>query len=385
VTHVDFAAEGLLDGLEGRAREEREELLAWLIEEGFTLDAIRSSITPMWLPAGRAVGDDGRRLTADEAAELSGMQPEALQAFARAVGIPTVEDPEVANYYAADIETAGNTRVFLETGLPPEQVLAVTRVLGHGLSQAAEVMRQAVLDAVLQPGASELQLAQTYATLVERLAPMLGPMVHELLLLQLRHSTETETINLTERAEGRLPGARDVAIGFADIVGFTRMGEALAPEQLENVATRLADLAREVSVPPVRFVKTIGDAVMFVSPDPLALLRVLLALQETAGGEERPQLRVGLAYGPAVSRAGDWFGASVNLASRVTAAARPDSVLVEQTARDALGDPEEISWSFAGERRLKGVREEISLFRARASTPSEPSAAPAPSRRRRRS
>jgi adenylate cyclase len=232
--------------------------------------------------------------------------------------------------------------------------------MAHGLSQAAEVMRQAALDAVLQPGATELQLAQSYGALVEVLAPKLGPMVHELLLLQLRHSFETEAINASERAAGQLPGARDVAVAFADIVGFTRMGEILEPVQLEEVARQLADRARAVAEPPVRFIKTIGDAVMLVSPDVNALVQAMLTLSDE-------QLRIGVAYGPAVSRAGDWFGAPVNLASRVTAVARPGTVLVAEAAREKLAARDEVDWSFAGIRHLKNVRGEVKLFRARTS------------------
>ncbi|HEX6388624.1 MAG TPA: adenylate cyclase regulatory domain-containing protein, partial [Solirubrobacteraceae bacterium] len=267
------------------------------------------------------------------------------------------------SYIGADVDAASMAPVFLELGLPAEQVIAVTRVLGHGLSQAAEVMRQAVLDAVLQPGASELEIAQAYGALVERLAPMLGPMVHQLMLVQLRHSLETEALNAEERAAGQLQGARDVGVAFADIVGFTRMGEQLEPEELERVARDLADRAREVAQPPVRFVKTIGDAVMLVSPDAGALLRATLELLDD-------QLRIGVACGPAVSRAGDWFGAPVNRASRVTAIARPGSVLVDADVRERLDDDADLDWSFAGARRLKGVGE-VRLFRARASEPSE--------------
>ncbi len=149
-------------------------------------------------------------------------------------------------------------------------------------------------------------------------------------MLQLRHALETEAVNANERAAGApLPGARLVAVAFADMVGFTRLGETVPPEELEQLANRLADAAREVTVPPVRFVKTIGDAVMLVSTETSALLDAMLSLVEvTDADEELPQLRVGLAYGPAVSRAGDWFGSPVNLASRVTSAARPGSVLV---------------------------------------------------------
>jgi adenylate cyclase len=342
--------------------DDREELVQWLLDEGFSPEEIERSITPIFLPAARAVGDDGQRLTAEEAVARSGLSFDLLMAFARASGIPAVDDPTARSQMAADVDAAVHAKEFLELGLPLEQVLAVTRVMAHGLSQAAEVMRQAALDAVLQPGATELQLAQSYGALVEILAPKLGPMVQELLLVQLRHSFETEAINAAERAEGRLPGARDVGVAFADIVGFTRLGETLEPVQLEEVARELTDRARAVAQAPVRFIKTIGDAVMFVSPDVDALVQAMLALSDE-------QLRIGIAHGPAVSRAGDWFGAPVNLASRLTAVARPGSVLVSESAREHLRAPDDLQWSFAGTRHLKNVRGEVKLFRARASFP----------------
>ncbi len=340
---------------------EREELVRWLLDDGFSQQQIDEAASPIYLPAGRAIGDDGTRLTPAEAAERAGVSAELLAAFARAVGIPAVEDAAARSHVAADIDTARMINEFLELGLPMEQVLAVTRVLAHGLAQAAEVMRTAALDAVLTPGATELELAQRYGALVELLTPRLGPMVHELLLIQLRHGLETGVVNAEERAAGRLPGARDVAVAFADLVGFTRMGERIEPEALEEVASRLADRARDVASSPVRFVKTIGDAVMFVSADVRALLDAMLELEDE-------QLRIGIAYGPAVSRAGDWYGAPVNRASRVTAMARPGSVLLDELAREQLGDCEDVRWSHAGARRLKGVGE-VRLYRARASAP----------------
>lgn len=99
---------------------------------------------------------------------------------------------------------------------------------------------------------------------------------------------------------------------------------------------------------------------MFVSTDSAAL--VLLAASEK---EDMPQLRVGLAAGSAVRRAGDWFGSPVNQASRVAAVARPGAVLVTEAVRDASGDGDDINWSFAGARHLKGVKGEVKLFRAR--------------------
>jgi adenylate cyclase len=178
---------------------------------------------------------------------------------------------------------------------------------------------------------------------------------------------ETEAVTAAERAEGvPLPGARTVSILFADLVGFTRLGEAVPPEELEQLARRLGDLARELTEPPVHFVKTIGDAVMLVSTEPGALLDLALALLDAAHTvEDFPRLRVGVATGEAVSRAGDWFGSPVNLASRVTGAARPGTVLVAEATHEAIGEDDRFVWSFAGARHLKGIKDDVKMFRAR--------------------
>jgi adenylate cyclase len=286
------------------------------------------------------------------------------------MGLPRVDDPDAAVYIRADAEAAAFAQKFIEVGFEPDQLVQITRMLAEGLSSVAEVMRYAALATVLDPSATELEIAKNSEALLREVAPMLGPMIQEMLRLQLRHLMETEAVNATERAEGqRLPGARLVTIAFADLVGFTPLGEVVQPEDLERLAHRLADLAREVSVPPVRFIKTIGDEVMLVSSDPVALLDAVMDLvAATDGADDFPSLRAGIATGMAVSRAGDWFGSPVNLASRVTGAARPGSILVSESAREAIGDDERFTWSFAGPRRLKGIKSDVKLFRARRNT-----------------
>ena len=164
-----------------------------------------------------------------------------------------------------------------------------------GLSHAAEVMRYTALAAVLEPGATELETARRSRALSSQIAPRLGPMIEAMLFMQLRHSMETEAVNVSERAAGvPLPGARQVTVAFADLVGFTRLGEAVPPEELVQLADRLADVARDVAVPPVRLIKTIGDAVMFVCPDPAPLFDALLKLVEvTDSDNDFPRLRAG--------------------------------------------------------------------------------------------
>jgi adenylate cyclase len=115
----------------------------------------------------------------------------------------------------------------------------------------------------------------------------------------------------------------------------------------------------------VRLVKTIGDAAMLASAEPEPLLSASLRLIDAAEAEgpDFPQLRAGAALGPALPRAGDWFGRPVNLASRITSVARPGSLLADRALYEAAETT--YSWSFAGERRLKGIRGPVRLFRAR--------------------
>ncbi|WP_167099097.1 adenylate/guanylate cyclase domain-containing protein [Mycobacterium sp. DL592] len=363
----DIEASGLLDGLAGDVRTERAELIPWLLEQGITAEEIRASFAPMLLPARRALGDDGTYVSAREIAEQTGLDVDVLTRFQRASGLPYVEDPDAAVFMRLDGATAVHIKRFIDRGIDPDLMLTVVRVLADGLSHAAEVMRTTALAAVMHPGASELEIARSAQALVGEMAPLLGPMIQDMLMLQLRHALETEAVNANERAAGApLPGARLVAVAFGDLVGFTRLGETVPPEELEQLANKLADAAREVAIPPVRFIKTIGDAVMLVSKDATALLHAMLSLSDVIeADEDLPQLRVGIAYGPAVSRAGDWFGSPVNLASRVTSAARPGSVLLAEAAREQIGDDAAFTWSFAKARRLKGIKDEVKLFRAR--------------------
>jgi len=359
--------ENLLDGLEGSARAERAELVDWLFEQGFTAEEIRAAPVPMLVASRRLMGDDGDYVSTREISEAVGIDLDLLQRVQRAIGLVRVDDPDAAVHLRADGAAAAHAREFVELGIQPDQVVQVVRVLAEGLSHAAQVMRYTALSTILQPGASELEIAQGSHALVTRLAPLLGPMIEDMLLMQLRHMMETEAVNASERAAGApLPGARHITAAFADLVGFTQLGEEVPPEELGQLANRLADVARDVAAPPVRFVKTIGDAAMFVCTRPAPLLDAVLKLVDiTDSDNDFPRLRAGIAAGDAVSRAGDWFGSPVNIASRVTAVARPGAVLAAESVREELGDSAGFSWSFAGARHLKGIKGEVKLYRAR--------------------
>lgn len=366
---IDFAAEGLLDGLDGEQRAERVTLLEHLAGEGASLAELRRASatgTLMFIPADRVIVDS-KRYTAAEVAELGGVDMDFLVAARRAMGLPIPDDDEPV-YTDAELESVRMIEVARAAGISDEDNLELLRVLGRGLSQAAESLRALPLKLVLEPGISEYELARRYADATAQLYPLLDPLMRNLLALHLRHATEAEVVSAMERGGGQLPGSREVAVCFADLVGFTRLGEEVAPDELGRLAARLEVLASEVAQPPVRLVKTIGDAAMLASAEPEPLLSAALELIDAADAEggEFPQLRAGAAVGLALPRAGDWFGRPVNLASRITSVARPGSLLAAREVREAAREAgDAYRWSFAGERRLRGVREPVSLFRVR--------------------
>ncbi|HTA35462.1 MAG TPA: adenylate cyclase regulatory domain-containing protein [Solirubrobacteraceae bacterium] len=363
---IDFAAEGLLDGLDGSQRTERIALLAQLAADGVPLSELRRSTaagTIMYLPADRViVGSE--RYTAGEIARLSEVDESFLVAARRAMGLPIPEQDEPV-YTEAELESARMIHVARDAGIADEEVLDLLRVLGRGLSQVAETLRALPLKLVLEPGMSEPELANRYAQAAGALYPLVNPLVDSVLTLHLKHATQSTVVSALERSGGQLPGSRDVTVCFADLVGFTRLGEEVPPDELGRLAVRLEELATDVVEPPVRLVKTIGDAAMLASPEPEPVLGTALSLIEAADaeGEYFPQLRAGAALGQALPRAGDWFGRPVNLASRITAVARPGSLLVERELRESVADG--YRWSFAGERKLKGIRGGVPLYRAR--------------------
>ncbi len=363
---IDFEREGLLDDLSGVQRQERLALLRSLAAEGVPLSELRRHTqegTILFLPAERVIGGP-RRYTAAEIVQLSGESVEFLIAARRAMGLP-VPGPEERVYIDADLEATRMASVFKAAGVSEQDSLEVLRILGRGLSQSAEAIRTLGMRLALEPGVSEHDLAQRFAGTAAQLTPMLGPLITNLLTLHLRQLADNEAIDAAERFGGRLPGSREIAVCFADLVGFTRLGEEVPPHELSRLAIRLEQLAGEVAQQPVRLVKTIGDAAMLTCPEPASLVEAALRLVEAADveGEQFPQLRAGVTMGPALSRAGDWFGRPVNLASRVTQVARPGSLLTERDVRMAVG--ERYRWSYAGERRLRGVREPVALYRAR--------------------
>jgi adenylate cyclase len=366
MTGIDWDAAGLCEGLEDeRARAARRRLLDELHGQGMDVDVLRRVVADDKLvlaPVTRALGSEAR-YTAREIADRTETEPEFLAASRRALGLPVPGDDERA-YGEKDLKAAQLGTMHRTVGFDDEDALEVARVLGQGMARYAEATRALVARTFIEPGLDEYELAHRYRAVAEQLMPLAGPWLEHVFALHLQQVLRSDALTQEQRRSGRLDDTQDAVIAFADLVGFTELGESVPVEELGSVAGRLSKLAGEACRPPVRLVKLIGDAVMLVSPDPEPMLDTALTLVEEAADDSGfPPLRAGVACGQAVHRWGDWFGTPVNLASRLTARARPSTVLVSQEIADSVDG--RFEFSDAGRKKLKGFSAPVHAYRAK--------------------
>jgi adenylate cyclase len=365
---MDFEAEGLLGNLTGEAREARLALLNELADEGVSLEELKRAVGEnrlVLLPVERVFDSGTEHYTARQIAELAGLEQDFLLRLLRALGAPIPEDDQPV-YADADLEAAKRAKLFLDAGLPKEGVLETSRLIGISMANLADANREMVGEVFTEPGIDERELALRYAEAARTMSPLLGETLLHAYRIHLREAIRRAVVTEAELAEGRF-GTDEMTIAFADLVGFTRLGESLDIEQIGDLTGRLFELASDAAQPPVRLVKMIGDAAMFASRESQPLLDAVVGLVESAGREELPPLRAGAARGQALGRGGDWYGRPVNLAARITGFARPDSVLVDQSVKDSItqsnGRP--FDFSFAGKRGFKGIEGQVPVHRVR--------------------
>jgi adenylate cyclase len=366
---MDWQAEGLLDDCEGGARESRRALLDKLRGEGVPVEELRRAVAEdrlALLPVERLLISEAR-YSAREIADQSGLDLDFFQAQRRALGL-AVPEPDERVYGESDLESARMGNQYRQAGLPDEEAMEAQRVLGRGMARYVEAITALVGQSVLEEGTDEHELAARLEAIARTLLPLAGPWLEHVFALHLREALRQEVVTAEQMATGRMDAGRDCAVAFADLVGFTELGETIPVEELGSVAGRLSRLAEEAVEPPVKIVKEIGDAVMLVAPEPGPMVESTLRLIEGSADQEGlPAIRAGVAFGPAVNRWGDWYGSTVNVASRLTTRARPSSVLATEAVRDATDGG--FHWSFAGEKKLKGLSLPVRTYRARRVNP----------------
>lgn len=270
-------------------------------------------------------------LTPPEVWQRAGATEELGRRLWRAMGFAHLPDETVA-LTPADVEALAAINGFLEvSGISADTAVRFARLLGQTMGRVADALHSIVDHAVEEM--SYLPPGDTDDVMVLA-AELVNPLIERELSYLLRRHLYAGAVRRIGGVDLEQP---EVTVGFADVVSYTRLSGQLPEEDLavllETFEATTADLITENGG---RVVKLIGDAVLFAFDDPRPAAELALDLVETFGGEQ-PDLRVGLAQGPVLSRLGDLFGPPVNLASRLVSYARPGTVLADQRMVDALG------------------------------------------------
>jgi adenylate cyclase len=282
-----------------------------------------------------------------EVTELAGMSLEFGMRLWQALGFPTPPDDVVA-FTDADVAALREVRELLANPLVDEDMVlhmarAVGQTMGRLASWLADVWIQRLTDHpdLLREGEAVSEQAVAAALLATR---ELRPVFERLLLHGWRRQLAADGIRaLTNTAAAiadPVGGTAQLAVGFADVVSFTRLSRQMDGDALATFVNRFETGTTEIIADlGGRVVKTLGDEVLFVADDVTAGAEIGLRIAERADVDpEFPRVRVGLAHGEIIQRLGDVFGTPVNLAARLTSAARPATVLADGGLVHLLGE-----------------------------------------------
>ena len=310
-----------------------------------------------------------RRYTLSQVVELTGLDKQFVTRYWRWIGLP-VTHPTETWFTDADVEALKDAAGLFDVEQMDERAqMTFIRSVGHTADRLALWQVEALVEHLVR----RYDLDETSARLLalDRL-----PEMTEMLQGQLEHAWRRQLAALTGRMAIEFAGARGEerndthqlpllrAVGFADIVSFTKRTAGLGSEELAEFVQRFEAGARDIIVNAGgRVVKTIGDAVLFVTDDVVTGAEVALGLAETSGaqlgtaapGDPEIPVRVGFVWGRVLSRFGDIFGPTVNLASRLTEQSDPSTVLVDKETAALLATSSRYALTAQPERDVPGI------------------------------
>ena len=275
-----------------------------------------------------------RTMTRGEVHQRTGLSPEHTSRLWSALGFPETPD-DVRGFADADVDALELSGRLLEADtFDAAEELAVARALGQGLGRLAEWQANLVRRTIVDAGQADDPDA-VVAT-VEALVPILEKLQS---YVWRRHLAVTAGRMLSGLAE---PGGADAAgnrtvVGFADIVGFTRLSRQIDETELRSLLERFETVCTEiVARRRGRIVKTLGDEILFVCDRVEDAVDIAFRLHEQVPDGDRITLRVGMALGEVLPRYGDVYGPVVNIAARLTSEAHPGTVLIDEDLTEAL-------------------------------------------------
>ena len=221
-----------------------------------------------------------------------------------------------------------------------------------------------VHEPLIRGGVPGVAMAEEMEHLASDLLPLSSPLMDYAHQRFLQHYIEQDVVGHMEMeldADVSL-GRLKVVISFCDLAGYTRFTEEMGEEEALSFVERFVDAVVDTLPDDARVIKTIGDEVMIVGQDVQALTDWAVGFQHLF--RERPEPRIGIHYGSALYRDGDYFGREVNLAARVVARARGGEVLVTGAVIERVAESEHLAFEGVGQVKMKGFDETVQLCRA---------------------
>ncbi|WP_019853608.1 adenylate/guanylate cyclase domain-containing protein [Actinopolyspora mortivallis] len=312
-------------------------------------------------PVERSLLGGEPRYRKSEVARLAGVELSRAERLWQAMGFAHVSDESVV-FTDLDV-TALRTVVQLVSAevIPPELETAVARSLAQTMSRLAE-WQMGIFRSVL--GESFSDDMATTARFADAILPVMEDLQN---YVWRRHLSAVAVRELNER--DTRPEEPTLVVGFADIVGYTRLIRDYSELELAGLIDAFEELVTGVIAENHgRIVKTVGDEVLFVADTVREAGEIALSLNERVAAESLlPPLRIGLAKGRVLARFGDVYGSTVNIASRLTTLARPASVLVDRECAREMHELAGFALTGLGPNKVPGFRglEAWALRRAR--------------------
>jgi adenylate cyclase len=291
------------------------------------------------LVADRLLVPAERRYTQNEVSEITGVDLELARRFWRALGFPDVA-PDERMFTDLDIDALRTLMSIMDLGATDvDTSLQFARVIGSSMARIAEAeVSPTVRGMRLAPrSADTVEAADQFAQLADQSLPAMARLLEFVWRRHVQAAVRRAMLLRSRSASGALPV---LAVGFADMVGFTTLSQQLSDDELAAVVARFEEVAHDtVTAGGGRVVKMIGDEAMFVADSALDAARIGLALAEAYADDELlSDVRVALAVGPVLVQDGDFYGPVVNLASRVVNMAAPGAVIVTDEFHTAVHD-----------------------------------------------
>jgi len=360
----------LRDGRWTRSAAAQARVVARLRERGHSLDELRHAVREGRLAFGYVedlLPEPGRTHTPREVAARTGLEEALIERLMALLGTPTALERRLTDRDAAAVEDMASV---LDSGFPLVALLQLVRVYAQSIRRIAEaevrLFHIYVHEPLIRDGVPVLEMAEQMEELARELLPLTSPLMEYIHNRYLRFYIEQDVIG---HMEAELGGARQLGriqmtFCFVDLTGFTRFTEEEGDEEALDLVERFVETVEATLPAEAVIVKTIGDEVMIVSPDPITLTEWAIGFLTLFG--ERPRPRVGLHWGRAVYRDGDYFGGDVNLAHRIVNRALGGEVLITAAVADAIGPSGYLEFDPIGEVELPGFPAPVELFVARA-------------------